>query len=640
MANRPLVSATSAQPPRDDVLPPRRPAERGTHKAELYPIGGLRSELLFEQYGILENPFGVTPDPRYLYQSRSHAEARASLIIGIECRVGFQTLIAPPGMGKTTILFNLLEQFNNVARTAFLFQTHGDSRDFLRSLISELEDEARDSDLVGMQDTINHLLIREHRAGRQTIVIIDEAQSLNTTVLETLRLLSNFETHTQKLLQIILAGQPQLAQRLATPEAAQLYQRISIRTTLIPFDLEDTRNYIEHRLRVAGYQGPPLFTPAALKLIWERSGGVPREINTLCFNAVLLAKAVEQKQVDSDILQEVLADLDLDRILSKNDTPASPMEGAQAARRLRTRTAPLDLRSTPARVDNSRDAAVPDIKAEVNEASTMPTFGDVEPAHLGTIVPEKVPTGNEQVKSGVAPATRTEGSDVAPSAASSRATQEVVSVPGVNGAATGLCFDRFSLASAGLIIGLVSLLIIHSLISIVGSPGKRNFERSSVWRTEQFRKSGTTGISKQIHDPTDKRGLTPLPLQQPTEVVQSPSIPIGTLQEDRQRGSRIHQTDASSGTSQSFNIVPVRLVHEIKPVYPSAAIEAGIQGEIVLSVLVSQEGAVRDVRFLSGPPVLAQAAIDAVKQWQFQPSYLRRQPMEWETQVTLKFTLP
>ncbi|PYV64774.1 MAG: hypothetical protein DMG97_34000, partial [Acidobacteria bacterium] len=143
-----------------------------------------------------------------------------------------------------------------------------------------------------MQDTLNQLLIREHRASRQTIVIVDEAQSLDTSVLETLRLLSNFETPTEKLLQIILAGQPQLAQRLASPELAQLYQRISIRATLIPFDLEDTRNYIEHRLKIAGYRGPPLFTPAAVRSIWERSSGVPREINTLCFNALLLATAV------------------------------------------------------------------------------------------------------------------------------------------------------------------------------------------------------------------------------------------------------------------------------------------------------------------------------------------------------------
>src|SRR5437763_17002827 len=123
-----------------------------------------------------------------------------------------------------------------------------------------------------MQHTLNHFLIRQHRANRQTIVIVDEAQRLDTSVLETLQLLSNFETPTEKLLQIILAGQPQLAQRLASPEMAQLHQRISMLSTLIPFGLEDTRHYIEHRLTIAGYKGAPLFTSAAVRLIWERSG--------------------------------------------------------------------------------------------------------------------------------------------------------------------------------------------------------------------------------------------------------------------------------------------------------------------------------------------------------------------------------
>ncbi len=331
MANHPLMNATLARPPGDNGLPPRRNDPLDPQKAEPQPVIGLLSKLLNERYGILENPFGVTPNPRYLYQSKTHAEARSSLITGIECGVGFQSLIAPPGMGKTTILFDVLGRFNKVARTAFLFQVHGDSYGFLRYLISELGSETHHSDLVHMQDTINELVIRERRAGRQTIIIIDEAQSLNTSVLETVRLLSNFETPTEKLLQIILAGQPQLAQRLANPEMAQLRQRISMLTTLIPFDLEDTRNYIEHRLTIAGYKGPPLFTSAAVRFIWERSGGVPREINTLCFNALLLAQAVEQKQVDSVILNEVVADLDLDRIRFNPGTPPSGMRGVQTA---------------------------------------------------------------------------------------------------------------------------------------------------------------------------------------------------------------------------------------------------------------------------------------------------------------------
>src|SRR5437667_8594245 len=171
-----LSDSTHAQQPLNNAPLAHSLDESGQQKIELQAIGGLRSDSVFQQFGILENPFGVTPNPRYLYQSRTHAEARASLIVGIECGVGFQALIAPPGMGKTTILFNILEQFENVACMAFLFQSQGDSRDLLHNLISELGVNASDSDLVHMQDTINQLLVREHRAGRRTILIIDEAQ--------------------------------------------------------------------------------------------------------------------------------------------------------------------------------------------------------------------------------------------------------------------------------------------------------------------------------------------------------------------------------------------------------------------------------------------------------------------------------
>jgi general secretion pathway protein A len=386
MAKHSLMNPTFASPPGDNAPSPRRNDDLDAQKPQ--PRVGQLSKLLYERYGILENPFGVTPNPRYLYQSNTHVEAKSSLIIGIECGLGFQALIAPPGMGKTTVLFDILDRFNKVALTAFLFQIHGDSCDFLRYLISELGGEAHDSNLVRMQDTINELLIRERRAGRQTIIIIDEAQILDTSVLETVRMLSNFETPTQKLLQIILAGQPQLAQKLANPEMAQLRQRISMLTTLIPFGLEDTRNYIEHRLRIAGYQGPPLFTSAAMRQIWERSGGVPREINTLCFNALLLARAAEEKQVGSAILNEVVTDLDLDRIRLNTGTSPRWMKGGPW----------LDIAADgplPINIDKTCKGAIPFARPEVEDASTRsPTFDGGDVGELGTMAAEIVPAGS------------------------------------------------------------------------------------------------------------------------------------------------------------------------------------------------------------------------------------------------------
>jgi general secretion pathway protein A len=715
MAHRPLVNATSAQPPLDNVLPPRRGDEHAPQNAALQPIGGLRPELLFERYGILENPFGVTPNPRYLYQSKTHAEARSSLIIGIECRVGFQALIAPPGMGKTIILFNLLEQFNNVARTAFLFQSHGDSRDFLRHLISELEGEARDSDLVGMQDTINHLLIRERRAGRQTIIVIDEAQSLDTSVLETVRLLSNFETPTEKLVQIILAGQPQLAQRLANPQLAQLHQRISILTTLIPFDLEDTRNYIEHRLKVAGYQGPPLFTPVALRLIWERSGGVPREINTLCFNALLLAIAVEQKQVDSEILREVVADLDLNPVLFNKGTAPPGIRDVQTADVLHLGDAAADPPATS--IDKTCKAAVPAAKAEADDASTPPTgLEGVDLAQLGTIVAEIGAASRiERAEQAAARDAKAESDDVVvraalpdrPALASDRKTAtRVVGLPSCESEAAGNSTEvpaftpetldpsqandattgphqRPFLTNRRWIAAIAALVIVSSFILglIIRSLGKRNFELPSISRTEAPRKPKAakippqslgqrtggaqdarspfgmpqqdprTGRSTVYHTTTESRVRETVVDENPTpgstvdkSSGQLPNVDEVPNTEDKANSvsesvmSSVPATGIDSRAGLVAHIVPARLIRKVNPVYPPAAQDAQIQGRVILQVIVDKNGAVRDVRFISGPLILAPAAVNAVEHWRYRPSHLNAQPLEWETLVTVKFS--
>jgi len=268
-------------------------------------------------FGVREQPFGVTPDPRYLYLSSAHREALASLFYGIEVGRGFLALIAKPGMGKTTLLFHLLEKFRSSARTAFLFQTQCTSREFMRFLLAELGYETGDQDFVRMHEEFNRHLLREARAGNRFIVVVDEAQNLDPSVLETIRLLSDFETPRAKLLQIVLAGQPELADKLASRNLAQLRQRISLVIGLKPLSLEDTRNYIQHRLRVAGYEGPSLFTPQALLDTVDFTEGIPRNINNFCFNAMSLACAMRQKTIDAAIVREVIADLDISQHLSE-----------------------------------------------------------------------------------------------------------------------------------------------------------------------------------------------------------------------------------------------------------------------------------------------------------------------------------
>ena len=268
-------------------------------------------------YGLKEQPFGVTPDPRYLYLSPAHREALASLFYGIEVGRGFLALIAKPGMGKTTLLFHLLEKFRSSAKTAFLFQTQCNSREFMRFLLAELGYDSGDQDFVKMHEEFNKHLLREARAGNRFIVVVDEAQNLDPSVLETIRLLSDFETPRAKLLQIVLAGQPELADKLANRNMAQLRQRISLVSGLKPLSLEDTRNYIQHRLKVAGYQGGSLFTPQALADTAEFTEGIPRNINNFCFNAMSLACALRQQVIDAAIVREVISDLDITQHISQ-----------------------------------------------------------------------------------------------------------------------------------------------------------------------------------------------------------------------------------------------------------------------------------------------------------------------------------
>src|SRR6202049_233626 len=223
-----------------------------------------------EHFGLSEQPFGVTPDPRFLYFGRKHRQALAALNYGTESNRGFQTLIAKPGMGKTSLLYQYLESLRNKARTAFLFQTDGDSRDLMCHLLDELKLDSRGKDLPAMRSILNRFLMQRIEVGRPFILVIDEAQNLDEKVLESVRLLSNFETPWMKLMQIVLAGQPQLAERLAKPSMAQLRQRISFAIGLEPLTREEVAAYVDHRLWVAGYKGSPLFSIGARTLLAEQ----------------------------------------------------------------------------------------------------------------------------------------------------------------------------------------------------------------------------------------------------------------------------------------------------------------------------------------------------------------------------------
>src|SRR5579864_1523411 len=319
-------------------------------------------------YGLREEPFGVTPDPRFLCATPTYQEAQATLEYGIRSGRGFTALIARPGMGKTTLLFHLLERYSSAARTAFIFLTQCDSREFMRYLMSELGTDTGETDFVRLQEQFGQLLVREAQAGKKVIAVVDEAQNLDISVLETVRLLSDFETPRAKLLHIILTGQPELAERLASPALLQLRQRISHLVRLEPLSAAEVNRYIDHRLRVAGYCGPPLFTPQARALLVERSEGIPRNINNLCFNALSLGFAMSQRSIGPELVAEVSADLDF--------------EGLRAQKEEQTAfsSAPAAVASPPAPVASEQAASAAIPPAPVASVPTAAVGSSPEPA--------------------------------------------------------------------------------------------------------------------------------------------------------------------------------------------------------------------------------------------------------------------
>jgi general secretion pathway protein A len=291
--------------------------------------------MFLEHFRLREQPFGVTPDPRYLFSSLGHREALASLIYGIESNLGFGSLIAEPGMGKTTLLFHILERYRQSARTAFIFNTQCNSFDLLQSFLTELDEQQVPRDTFQLHERVKQILAREAPAGRRVLLVIDEAQNLSDMVMETVRLLSNFESANAKLLHIVLAGQPELAARLSRPELSQLLQRIPIINTLPFLSPVETTSYIDHRLQFAGCQGRSLFAREPLARIAALSRGVPREINRICFNCLSLAYASGKDVVDSAIIREVAADLGLEQHRGQTEE-VQPQPGAKTSEPPRT----------------------------------------------------------------------------------------------------------------------------------------------------------------------------------------------------------------------------------------------------------------------------------------------------------------
>jgi general secretion pathway protein A len=261
-------------------------------------------------FGLNEKPFSITPDPRYLYLSERHAEALAHLIYGVKESGGFIQLTGEVGTGKTTLVRSLLEQLPESADVAVVLNPQLSRSEFLAAICEELRvplPEQRSS-IKALTDALNQALLANHSRGRRTVLIVDEAQNLRIEVLEQVRLLTNLETAKQKLLQIILIGQPELRELLARNDLRQLAQRITGRYHLEPLSADEAVAYVDHRLKVAGAVGS-IFQPPAKRELFRLSGGVPRMINVIADRALLGAYTIEQQQVTPELVRQAASEV-------------------------------------------------------------------------------------------------------------------------------------------------------------------------------------------------------------------------------------------------------------------------------------------------------------------------------------------
>jgi len=262
-----------------------------------------------EFYGMRERPFNVTADPKFLYLNARYREALASLHYGVTQRKGFVTLIGEAGTGKTTLLKKLLNDLDPNTRTVFVFNTNVTFDEILEYIFGEFDLPVHNGKRLYMLQRLNAFLLDELREGRNVALLVDEAQDLDYSVLEDLRLLSNLETSKEKILQIVLAGQPELGQKLSNPGLRQLRQRVAVNCRLMPLTREELTEYIQSRLSSAGCSDPRLFSREAEERVFEISAGIPRIVNVVCDNALVIGYAMGKKRISADVIDEASADL-------------------------------------------------------------------------------------------------------------------------------------------------------------------------------------------------------------------------------------------------------------------------------------------------------------------------------------------
>jgi general secretion pathway protein A len=652
-------------------------------------------------YGLREQPFGVTPDPEFLYLSSTHREALASVAYGIQAGVGFAAMIAKPGMGKTTLLFALLRHFQHSAQSAFLFDTQCNSRELLQSLLAEfrIQEDSGKSEISALA-ALRQFLLKSARANQRVLLVVDEAQNLDIPVFETLRLLSNFETPQAKLLHIVLAGQPELGRKLALPELDQLRQRITIVSRLDVFAPADVIRYVAHRLKRAGYQGGPLFTPEALGILVDKSHGVPREINRLCFNAMSLGCALGKKLIDGQMVREAAADLEFDSLLNQkeavqgDEVSENPVPEALAAL-FSTALKP----AAPGQEEAERITVEQKLPPE-ESASPLARESERQPQSAADLVPERPKTEIFNVNLRANPAA------IAPASRQSRRPgfRHFGWLCGLLVVAATVFGGLFWLSNPQSATTFASQFAPAMHIHAVGQsrtfqpPASASEEKASEEKEEKEEKkdlnsggpasvlaaappsprlqSASTAAAKNRRPPAVRatapvnaapaavRGNRNQEKLQPIGRLNGLAAPTADKVPATEYSAAFAETPvmsyfarsgvgalagsdvAAAPASQIANQAAMppapettpKLIKRVDPQYPQLASSSGISGGVVLNAHIDEAGKVQAVQAISGDPVLVRAAVDAVRQWEYQPSLVDGQPRQSDMRIVITFS--
>jgi len=633
-------------------------------------VARTQREAFLRHFGFRESPFGVTPDPEFLFWSRMHNAALHAMIDSIESNLGFSALLGKPGTGKTSLLFHLLAQYRESARTAFIFQTQCRPHDLIRHIASELDLPTVGRDEVSLYQKLNGMLLKEARAGRKVLIVIDEAQNLQSASLEAIRLLSDFETGFSKLLHVVLSGSPQLGEMLLSSELSQLAQRISTISRLEPLAGEEVKKYVRFRLGVVATRANEgLFPADSLAEIASQSGGVPRIINSICYRALILAHTRGTLSVSRELVQEAARDLDFSES-STRDAEAA-MQFASVPDAPHSDRVPVaiprehiagDMRELPrgpiAKTQTfARKERVPDLEAR----------GIAQTMHL----PPRVKSPSVSLK----------GHPVAPAKAD---WGPQTRLHAINQFKSGDWYRHRST-------GLIALL---ALLAFVSWLGWNEVTAKSDVSSKYTSRSQPESLRPQVQPPTQgvKDGLSQNSVQQSNAFGATPSTDPNTRQsppiQDRSTidlrpnlllPSKIRSQALTAAqaalTPATVDIMPraantlaipveayapavprleapkpvgssspkakfsLQAIKVIQPEYPPKARLWHIEGEVLVELTIDRNGNVQKVRSLSGNAILLHAAEDAVRQWKYSPATNDQVPVPTVTRVRFNFKL-